>query len=54
MAARGILRIEDSVRKEHAKKKAGANKTKATGCGVNGYSSHAYEDDALRTGKSMK
>jgi hypothetical protein len=46
MAARGILRVEDSVRKEHAEKKVGANKTKATGLGVNDYSSHAYEDDA--------
>jgi hypothetical protein len=46
MAARGTLRVEDSVRKEHAEKKIGANKTGATGCGVNDYSSHAYEEDA--------
>jgi hypothetical protein len=45
MAARGILRVEDSVRKEHAEKKVGANKTGATGYGVNDHSSHAYEDD---------
>jgi hypothetical protein len=36
MAARGILRVEDSVRKEHAEKNAGANKTGATGHGLNG------------------
>jgi hypothetical protein len=47
MAAGGILRVEDSVRKEHhAEKKVGANKTGATGHGVNDYSSHAYEEDA--------
>jgi hypothetical protein len=46
MAARGILRVEDSVRKEHAEKKVVANKTGATGCGVNGCSSHAYEEGA--------
>ena len=46
MAARGILRVEDSVRKEHAEKTVGANKTGATGYGVNDHSSHAYEEDA--------
>jgi hypothetical protein len=34
MAARGILRVEESVRKKHAEKKVGANKSEATGCGV--------------------
>jgi hypothetical protein len=54
MAARGTLRVEDSVRKEHAEKKVGANKTKATGHGVNDYSSRAYEDDAYWEGDEVK
>jgi hypothetical protein len=54
MAARGILRVEDSVRKEHAEKAVGANKTGATGCGVNGHSSHAYEEDAYWEGDEVK
>jgi hypothetical protein len=31
LAARGILRVEESARKKHAEKKAGANKSEATG-----------------------
>jgi hypothetical protein len=54
MGARGILRVEDSVRKEHAEKKIGANKTRATSYGVNDYSSHAHEDNAYWEGDEVK
>jgi hypothetical protein len=45
MVARGTLRVEESVRKKHAEKKAGANTSKATGCGVK---------KTMNSGKNMR
>jgi hypothetical protein len=40
MAARGRLRVEESAKKEHAETKVGANKSKATGHGLNDHYHH--------------